>query len=145
MGQAEIKFENWHRFYDPASGRYLQPEPLLGGGGRTKLGEADDSDSRLAKWTSPEAGQFAMVSAAMGNATPVYSYAQSNPVGWVDPDGLQGQKMCGDCSCVEDECGKLKCSCKGQKPCGEPKKPDELIKKAKPSGSKAPAPKQPTK
>ena len=56
--------QNWYRFYDQKTGRYLEPEPM---------------------WRSPAAG--AMV--ASGRSTlPAYAYAAGNPVGKVDPDGL---------------------------------------------------------
>ncbi|RKG59576.1 hypothetical protein D7X30_11025 [Corallococcus sp. AB011P] len=58
-------FENWNRFYDPAVGHYLQPEPLLqkaAPGGKTTTSEVTNLSS--------------------------YQYAQSNPTNSIDPDGL---------------------------------------------------------
>jgi RHS repeat-associated protein len=58
-------FENWNRDYDPFVGRYLQPEPML---------------------FQPEA--IALTS-LRGRAVINYSYAQNDPVAFVDPSGLQ--------------------------------------------------------
>jgi RHS repeat-associated protein len=58
-------FENWHRNYDAFGGRYLQPEPML-------------SD---APW-------MVRHRALEGRATPVYAYANNNPISRVDPNGL---------------------------------------------------------
>jgi len=57
-------FENWNRYYDPQTGRYLQPEPLLHSPG------------------------FAVAMAKLGRSTPTYSYALNNPIGVVDSTGL---------------------------------------------------------
>ncbi|MBI3182441.1 MAG: RHS repeat-associated core domain-containing protein, partial [Myxococcales bacterium] len=56
-------FENWNRYYDPAIGRYLQPEPLQ---------------------QDPEYLRFA---AAMGHSVPVYAYALDNPLFFTDETG----------------------------------------------------------
>lgn len=58
------KYLNWHRFYDPFGGRYLSPEPMLSEPG----------------WVQGELEG--------GFATPPYSYARSNPITTVDPNGL---------------------------------------------------------
>ena len=58
-------FENWNRYYDPGSGRYLSPEPLL---------------------QRPEYSAFM---AQQGLSAPAYAYAANNPVNFVDPDGLR--------------------------------------------------------
>jgi RHS repeat-associated protein len=58
-------FQNWNRFYDPAIGRYLESEPL---------------------WYEPE--KLLVVARRAGTAH-LYAYAGNNPVGWVDPDGLE--------------------------------------------------------
>jgi RHS repeat-associated protein len=59
-------FENWNRYYDPFTGRYLQPEPLL---------------------TAPIAPAWQALS---GAALPTYAYAVNNPVGKFDTDGREG-------------------------------------------------------
>jgi RHS repeat-associated protein len=56
--------ENWNRFYDPGSGRYLSPEPML-------------RDAR-----------FAQGRAGAGLITPAYAYADNNPITVTDPSGL---------------------------------------------------------
>ncbi|HEY3445059.1 MAG TPA: RHS repeat-associated core domain-containing protein [Myxococcales bacterium] len=57
-------FENWHRYYDPSIGRYLQPEPLM---------------------TSPKGFAEAATS---GAALLPYAYAANNPLRYTDPTGL---------------------------------------------------------
>lgn len=62
----ELEFsENWNRAYDPPSGRYLSPEPLLQDPG------------------------YIRGMARQGFSTPTYAYALNNPVRYTDPDGLQ--------------------------------------------------------
>jgi len=56
-------FQNWNRFYDANTGRYLEPEPL---------------------WLYPEK---LVPIAAKGHSTPVYAYAGNNPVGNIDHNG----------------------------------------------------------
>lgn len=51
------RYYNWHRYYDPELGRYMQSDPLYTLGGRD--------------W---------------------YSYAEDNPLGFIDPFGLCRQK-----------------------------------------------------
>jgi RHS repeat-associated protein len=58
-------FENWNRYYDSAAGRYLQPEPML----------------QDPKWVADKAKE--------GMSTPAYSYANNNPLHFIDPAGLQ--------------------------------------------------------
>ncbi|RJS15361.1 type IV secretion protein Rhs [Corallococcus sp. H22C18031201] len=53
-----------NRYYDAETGRFLQPEPLL---------------------RSPT---YVAQMALQGRAVPAYGYAQNNPLGFVDPDGL---------------------------------------------------------
>ena len=55
--------ENWNRYYDPATGRYLSPEPMLQN-----------------PW-------FVAAMAREGRTTPAYAYAANNPVKFIDPDG----------------------------------------------------------
>ncbi len=57
-------FENWHRYYDPSIGRYLQPEPLL------------------------QRADVPLTYAALGKQLNPYSYAGSNPIGNADWSGL---------------------------------------------------------
>ncbi|MDX2009673.1 MAG: RHS repeat-associated core domain-containing protein [Myxococcaceae bacterium] len=56
--------ENWNRYYDPSTGRYLSPEPLL----------------QEPKWVASELQS--------GHQVATYSYARNNPVRYIDPDGL---------------------------------------------------------
>ncbi|WP_155893869.1 RHS repeat-associated core domain-containing protein [Cystobacter fuscus] len=66
-------FENWNRYYDPSIGRYLQPEPLL------------------ARWNTTVRRAL-----TLGRLFPAYSYALSNPIGFIDGDGLSpGQRFYG--------------------------------------------------
>ena len=56
--------ENWNRYYEPQSGRYLSPEPLL----------------QNPKWVKEEL--------TGGHPVATYAYARNNPVTTVDPTGL---------------------------------------------------------
>ena len=67
--------ENWNRNYDPATGRYLQPEPLL---------------SR---------GSESLALAGAGYSMPAFSYALGSPLRFVDADGLQASSPAGSSSC----------------------------------------------
>lgn len=58
-------FENWHRNYSPATGRYLSPEPLL------------------------QASWWSAARAEDGSPSPVYAFSASNPIVRVDRNGLQ--------------------------------------------------------
>lgn len=58
-------YENWNRYYDPSTGRYLSPEPLL----------------QSPSWVAWELQG--------GHQTPGYGYASNNPVGNFDPNGLE--------------------------------------------------------
>ncbi|MEW5741188.1 MAG: RHS repeat-associated core domain-containing protein [Myxococcota bacterium] len=55
--------ENWNRYYDPSTGRYLSPEPML-------------QDSLWVRQM-----------ARAGMQVPTYAYAANNPLMYVDPDG----------------------------------------------------------
>ncbi|NMO14735.1 RHS repeat-associated core domain-containing protein [Pyxidicoccus fallax] len=78
-------FENWNRYYDPSSGRYLQPEPML------------------------EDPEWSVKQAKAGTSPHAYAYANSNPLFFVDPDGLQGRSP-GNGGCYFDGVeGKLVC------------------------------------
>jgi RHS repeat-associated protein len=55
---------NWNRHYDPSTGRYLSPEPLL----------------QNPRWVVAQLQQGHQVSA--------YGYANNNPIVYVDPNGL---------------------------------------------------------
>ena len=57
-------FQNWHRFYDANTGRYLEPDPV---------------------WLYPEK---LIPLAVKGKSVPVYSYADNNPIARDDPTGL---------------------------------------------------------
>jgi RHS repeat-associated protein len=59
-------FENWHRYYDANTGRYLEPDPI---------------------WKYPEQ---LVPRLASGHFDPIYAYAGNNPLGSVDPTGLVG-------------------------------------------------------
>jgi RHS repeat-associated protein len=67
---AETDFhENWNRFYDPYTGRYLSPEPLL----------------QNPEWVRSELED--------GHQVPAYSYARNNPVSTTDPTGLYAWRV----------------------------------------------------
>lgn len=102
-------FENWNRHYDPAVGRYLQPDPIL---------------------LNPAAA------ITPGGSLPIsYSYAGSNPVDDIDPKGLhdtngcQYGSSCDDCKRAAEtiayaplkECVLSKCSGKEPKLYCDPK------------------------
>jgi RHS repeat-associated protein len=56
-------FENWHRYYDANTGRYLEPDPI---------------------WKYPE---VLVPRLATGHFDPVYAYGGNNPISNSDPDG----------------------------------------------------------
>ncbi|PTL74919.1 RHS repeat-associated core domain-containing protein, partial [Vitiosangium sp. GDMCC 1.1324] len=58
-------FENWNRYYDSSTGRYLQPEPVIA----TRPG-------------------LVKTEATRGMVTPLYAYANNNPQAYTDPTGL---------------------------------------------------------
>jgi RHS repeat-associated protein len=59
-------FENWNRYYDPGTGRYLQPEPLL------------------------QSGSYLRDQSSQGvTSIPPYAYAQNNPIAYSDPTGFE--------------------------------------------------------
>ena len=58
-------FENWNRYYDPFTGRYIQPEPLL-------------QSPLFSKWLS-----------RAGYSPPTYGYAFNSPQRFTDRSGLQ--------------------------------------------------------
>ncbi len=58
-------FENWNRYYDASSGRYLSPEPLL------------------------QVPNYLASMAAGGRSVPTYAYASNNPVRNVDSNGRE--------------------------------------------------------
>jgi RHS repeat-associated protein len=57
-------FENWNRFYDPNTGRYLSPEPML------------------------QRHIYFREMANLGSSLPSYAYALDNPVKYSDHNGL---------------------------------------------------------
>ena len=61
--------ENRNRYYDPAAGRYLSPEPLLQSPG------------------------YVRTMAARGMQVPTYAYAANNPLRYVDSNGLYFTSM----------------------------------------------------
>ncbi|MFZ5438956.1 MAG: RHS repeat-associated core domain-containing protein [Myxococcota bacterium] len=56
--------ENWNRYFDPATGRYLSPEPLL------------------------QSPTYVRRMAQRGMSVPTYAYAANNPLRYVDSTGL---------------------------------------------------------
>jgi RHS repeat-associated protein len=56
--------ENWNRYYEPTTGRYLTPEPML-------------------QWS-----RFVSAMIGSGLAAPAYAYAANRPTQFVDVDGL---------------------------------------------------------
>lgn len=73
-------FENWNRYYEPLTGRYLQPEPMI------------------------QYPDFVISRAQEGRATPVYAYASNNPVSNYDPDGLYDPNGCKNCGGGNNAC-----------------------------------------
>jgi RHS repeat-associated protein len=61
-------FENWNRYYEPLTGRYLAPEPMF----------------RDPKWVADEGRE--------GFSAATYAYALNNPLAFIDPDGNKGKK-----------------------------------------------------
>ncbi|MFZ5446638.1 MAG: RHS repeat-associated core domain-containing protein [Myxococcota bacterium] len=67
--------ENWNRFFDPQTGRYLSPEPLL------------------------QSPSYVRLMAQSGMAVPIYPYAANNPLRWTDSTGFLY-----DVACVGPDC-----------------------------------------
>ncbi len=59
--------ENWNRFYDPVTGRYLSPEPML------------------------QSSMYVRRMAQRGRSVPTYAYAFNNPLRYTDRTGLFGE------------------------------------------------------
>ncbi|PTL76201.1 hypothetical protein DAT35_51440 [Vitiosangium sp. GDMCC 1.1324] len=104
-------FENWNRYYDPTTGRYLQPEPLI-------------------------QQAYTLKSDALSGSVPAtYTYAQANPINETDSSGLfstdgkcdelteklkggaeckeQAKKITNEClrNCVINQCDSIKVIC----------------------------------
>lgn len=61
---AQGPYYNWNRHYEPATGRYLSPEPLL------------------------QQSSFVSATVQSGSPLPTFGYASNNPIQYVDPTGL---------------------------------------------------------
>lgn len=61
--------ENWNRFYEPPSGRYLSPEPLL------------------------QSPRYVKKMAKRGMSVPTYAYAANNPLRYGDSTGLETEVL----------------------------------------------------
>ena len=90
--------ENWNRFYEPPSGRYLSPEPLL---------QSPRYVKRMAK---------------RGMSVPTYAYAANNPLRYTDADGralrvnpfmqwLYGDEVVAELQRVIDRVNSPECRC----------------------------------
>ncbi len=82
-------YENWNRFYDPTTGRYLSSEPML------------------------QNSEFSRQSSRSGMALPAYSYALNNPIGYFDPDGFRVISIKGD-QLATDAIKDLRSTCRGE-------------------------------
>ncbi len=65
-------FENWNRYYDPFTGRYIQPEPML------------------------QNARYVARKGRSGRSLAIFSYAGNNPVRWFDATGLDVQNNSSD-------------------------------------------------
>jgi RHS repeat-associated protein len=78
-------FQNWNRYYDAETGTYLSPEPML------------------------QRPKSVRDTAMIGMSTPVYAYANNNPVRFSDPTGLS--ILCNKCAThsytVKEEAGSV--------------------------------------
>ncbi|MCX5727209.1 MAG: DUF2778 domain-containing protein [Candidatus Saganbacteria bacterium] len=72
---------NYHRYYDPRSGRYLTPDPLGVLGLLEHYGYRFYS-AALGRWTSRDP-------IAEAGGVNLYGFVGNNPVNWVDPLGLE--------------------------------------------------------
>jgi hypothetical protein len=82
-------FENWHRFYDPSTGRYLQPEPLI------QPIPSVTPDALLSGSLNPttSGGPDDVLSFAQNGAfMPAYTYAGADPIDVSDSDGLSSTR-----------------------------------------------------
>lgn len=92
-------FENWNRYYDPDTGRYLQPEPMILEPG----------------WVRGEA--------LSGRVIFAYSYAANSPTVYVDPTGYDikvAVKEGADEIKNPTDCGPSKDGCTADRPAVEP-------------------------
>jgi len=77
---------NYHRYYDPGTGRYLRPDPLnLGYVQIARQNYQTVLDSTLLY-------QYALSTPQAFN---YYTYVHNNPVNWTDPMGLMGFALSG--------------------------------------------------
>ena len=121
-------FENWNRFYDADTGRYLSPEPLL-----QPRNLADDPELltlpaplRQAISQMSSGPGFAAAQAKLGRSVPAYAYALNNPLAFVDPDGLAATRedFCRETGqCIPDYCVQNPEVCNSPPPnkCEDPK------------------------
>jgi hypothetical protein len=101
-------FENWNRYYDPAIGNYLQPEPLLQHqgvapailaklAGRPMASLSQEEQELLADYALEQYGKtpegrdivrkIRELEMAELHSSGPYSYARNNPLHYIDKDG----------------------------------------------------------
>ncbi len=96
---------NWHRHYDPTTGRYLQPDPLIVDDGAATVGGL----STVLTETTSSVSNGALIAGTMGSIAPqaflprvaarallpdgpsVYAYARQTPLVKSDPSGLDNR------------------------------------------------------
>jgi hypothetical protein len=90
---------NWNRYYDPKLGRYLRADPI------GLLGSEWCFDVKSGN--SAQCYNKNLTSDITNNANHLYVYGNNNPIGRIDPTGLEDE--CSNCTYEDDPLGFCAC------------------------------------